>query len=181
MILGGNVHPTTGAEVPRACPAAGSRIEQKGGPSFDYLGADPANPAICVMRVDGQVVRGWYAIWLLDWPGAATAGPALGRLMHGRSGDVEALETNMAPGYDFYDLMRNEGVEDIELLGKTYRALKISHYREGTAGNGYRSVSTVWKDIPSGMLVYATYDHIAGRPELDDPLIPTAIAPAPGG
>ncbi len=74
--------------------------------------------------------------------------------------------------------MRNEGIEDISLLGTAYHALKISHYREGFGGNNYRSVSTVWKDIPTGMLIYGTYQHIAGKPEIDDPLLPTAITPA---
>lgn len=179
MILGGNVHATDGIDVPRACPAPGARVEQKGGPTFEYGGADPSNPALCVMRVDGQVLKGWYGIWLTDWPGADQAAPGLGRLMASRSGDVVAFDTNMKAGYNFHDLMRNDGVEDIALIGRAFHTLKISHYREGYDGNDYRSVATVWKDIPTGMIVYATYNHIAGRPEVDDPLIPTAIVPAP--
>ena len=81
----------------------------------------------------------------------------------------------MSPAASFHDLVRNEGVEDIYLLGKSYHALKISHYREGFNGNNYRSVSTVWKDIPTGMTIYGTYNHIAGQPEIDDPLLPTEI------
>jgi len=82
----------------------------------------------------------------------------------------------MAPGYEYHDLMRNEGIEDINLLGRRYHALKLSHYREGFNGNIYRSVSTVWKDLNSGMLIYGTYQHISGTPVLDDPIIPTRIA-----
>lgn len=81
----------------------------------------------------------------------------------------------VAPDFSFHDVLRNEGIEDIRLLGTTYRALKISHYREGAEGNTYRSVSTAWKDLDSGMVVYATYQHISGAPEIYVPVLPTAI------
>ncbi len=64
-------------------------------------------------------------------------------------------------------------METIKLLGRSYRAIKLAHYREGFGGNIYRSVSTIWKDLPTGLLIYGTYQHISGAPELDDPLIPT--------
>ena len=79
----------------------------------------------------------------------------------------------------WHDLIRNDGVEDIPLLDRTYRAVKLAHYREGYGGNTYRSVATLWVDLLTGLPVYATYQHIAGKPELDSPLIPTAIVPAP--
>ncbi len=178
-VLGGNVQATNGSPpYARACPAAGARVEQRGGPAFEYLGA-AANPDLCRIRVGSDVVEGWYAIWLTDWLGVEQAAPALRRVIQGRTGTIAGFDVRMAPGSQWHDLIRNEGVEDINLLGTVYRALKISHYREGFEGNTYRSVSTVWKDIPTGVILYATYNHIAGRPELDDPLIPTAIIPAP--
>jgi hypothetical protein len=180
FVLGGNVRPATGSPpYARACPAAGARVEQRGGPAFEYLGASSANPDLCRMRVGSDVVEGWYAIWLTDWPGVEKAAPALRQVIQGRTGTVASFDVRMAPGSQWHDLIRNEGIEDINLLGTVYRALKLSHYREGFEGNTYRSVSSVWKDIPTGMILYATYNHIAGRPELDSPLIPTAIIPAP--
>lgn len=178
LIMGANVYPTDGAgPYPRSCPAAGSRVEQKGGPTMEYLGASPTDPDLCTMNVGGPM-QAWYGIWDPDWPGAAQARPALARIIHGHTGEVAGFDTVVKPGIEWHDLIRNEGIEDIKLLGRTYQALKISHYREGFGGNIYRSVSTVWKDIPSGLLIYGTYQHISGKPELDDPLIPTAILPA---
>ena len=179
MIVGVNTRAADGAApYARSCPPPGSKVEQRGGPAFEHLGASPANPALCRMRVGGQPVEAWYGIWLLDWPGADAAYPALTRLIQGRTGDVEAFDVRMGAGLQWHDLIRNEGIEDIRLLGRTYRALKLAHYREGFDGNTYRSVSTVWKDVTSGMLIYGTYQHISGAPEIDDPLIPTAIVPA---
>ena len=178
MILGGTVHATDGTEQPRPCAAPGARVDQKGGPTFVFGGNDPADPALCVMTVDGQTVKGWYDIWLTDWPGAADSRLALQQVIRGSSGTVAGFDTHMASGLQWHDLIRNEGVEDLDLLGHAYHALKISHYREGFDGNNYRSVSTIWKDIPTGMLIYGTYQHISGRPEIDDPLLPTAITPA---
>ena len=164
--------------LPRSCPAGG-RVETKGGPPFEYLGARPTNPDLCRMRVGGQPVEAWFGIWVTDWPGAAEAYPLLKQAMAGSTGDVVGLDVRAAPGAQWHDLMRNEGIESINLLGTTYRAMKISHYREGFGDNIYRSLSTVWKDMASGMLIYGTYQHISGRPELNDPLIPTAIRPVP--
>lgn len=179
MIVGANTEAVTGPVALRACPAAGGRVEQKGGPTFDYLGVNPANPDLCRMNVGGENVEGWYGIWLTDWPGAAAGYTALTRIMQHGAGAVEGFDVIMGPGYAFHDLIRNEGVETIRILDHTYRALKISHYREGFQGNTYRSVATVWKDIPTGLLLYSTYQHISGTPVIDDPLIPTKITPAP--
>jgi hypothetical protein len=178
MILGANVHATDGSEVPLSCAASGARVEQKGGPTFVFGGADPSDPDLCILTVDGQTMKAWYDIWAVDWPGAAAARTAMRQVIRGPSGSVAGFDTQMMPGVQWHDLVRNEGIEDISLLGKVYHALKISHYREGFDGNTYRSVSTIWKDIPTGMLLYGTYQHIAGRPEIDDPLLPTAIIPA---
>ena len=181
LIVGSNTTAVTGPVSPRACPATGSRVEQKGGPTFEYLGSAPGQPALCRIRVGGDVVEGWYGIWLTVWPGVEQAYPALTRIMQNGTGAVEGFDVDMSPGPQFHDLIRNEGLERINLLGRDYDALKISHYREGFNGNSYRSVATVWKDMASGMLIYATYQHIAGRPVIDDPLVPTAIVPAPTG
>ncbi len=178
MILGANVHATDGHERPLSCAAPGAKLVQQGGSTIVFGGADPSDPDLCLMQADGQPAKAWYDIWQTDWPGAAQAAPLLRQVIDGPSGTVTGFENHVAPGRQYYDLMRNEGIEDIPLLGQTYHALKISHYREGFGDNGYRSVSTVWKDIPTGMLIYGTYQHIAGAPEIDDPILPTAIVPA---
>ena len=179
--VGANVHGdfAPGSTVPRSCPPAGSRVEQKGGPTMEYNGASPTDPDLCLMKVGGEDVQAWYGIWATAWPGADYARRALQKAMGSRTGDVVGFDTVATPDLKWHDLIRLEGIEDIKLLGKTYTAMKLSHYREGFDGNTYRSVSTIWKDVPTGMLIYGTYQHISGQPELDDPLIPTAIVPAP--
>ncbi len=179
FVLGANVRPADGRPpYARPCPPAGSRVEQQGGPAFEYLGAVPGDPELCRMRIGADTVEAWQAIWLTAWPGADAARPLLKQVIEGRTGTVVGLDVRMMPGAQWHDLMRNEGIEDINLLGHVYRAVKISHYREGFEGNIYRSVSTVWKDVPTGMILYGTYNHIAGRPELDGTLTPSAIIPA---
>lgn len=179
LIMGANTRAADGAgPFARACPVGG-RVEREGGPATEYLGSDPTYPALCRMRVAGQAVEAWYGIWLTTWPGADLAHAAMDRLIRGRTGDIEAFDVRIAPNYSFHDVMRNDGVEDIRLLGRVYRAVKISHYREGAEGNIYRSVTTGWKDLGSGLLIYVTYQHIAGAPEIHVPLIPAAIVPSP--
>ena len=59
--------------------------------------------------------------------GADIAPLACQRLIHGRTGAVEAFDVTVGPGRVYHEIMRNEGVESIALLGTTYQALKISH------------------------------------------------------
>lgn len=181
VIVGANVQPVMnpGTIIPKSCPDAGARVEQKGGPTFEYQGASPTDPDLCRMKIGGESVEAWYGIWVTTWPGADVAHRAIQRVIASRTGDAVGFDVVAAPGSQWHDIVRHDGIEEIKLLGKTYRAIKLAHYREGDNGNIYRSVSTVWKDIATGMLIYGTYNHIAGAPEIDDPLIPTAIVPAP--
>ncbi|MGI4945258.1 MAG: hypothetical protein ACRYHQ_32630 [Janthinobacterium lividum] len=176
IITGVNTRPTDGT-LALSCPAAGARVETKGGPTFEYLGTTDT-PDLCRMRIGGEEVQAWYGIWLTSWPGADNAHPALKQVVSGRTGDVVGFDVRMGPGYAYHDLLRNEGIERVKILDATYQAMRLSHYREGFEGNTYRSVATAWKDMATGMILYSTYQHISGTPVIDDPLIPTAIVPA---
>ncbi len=180
LIMGANVTPATGAgPFPPPCPKAGSRVEQKGGPTVEYLGVAPGgNDALCRIRMGGETADWWYGLWVNTWAGADDAYVAMRKTIHGKTGDIAGFDTDAGPGLRWHEVIRNEGIERINLLGKTYTALKLSHYREGYDGNIYRSVATVWIDMDSGMVIYCTYNHISGRPEIETPLIPTAIVPA---
>lgn len=185
LIVGGNVQASQGGAdmVPKSCPDAGARVETKGGPTWEYLGASPDNPDLCLMSIGGQRREAWFGVWATAWPGAEYAYRALQRVIRSRTGDVVGFDTIMLPNTDqaasWHDLLRHDGVEDINLNGTVYRAVKLAHYREGFDGNTYRSLGTVWKDLATGMILYITYQHIAGRPALENALIPTSIVPAP--
>jgi hypothetical protein len=179
LVSGPTVRPADGTgPFARPCPAPGAQVEQRGGPTIVYDGADPATPELCHMRFDGQPADAWFGIWLTNWPGADRASAAIRRILRGRTGDVEGFVVRMTPERTYYDILRNEGIEELSLLGRIYQTIKISHYREGAPPNTYRSVVTGWKDVATGMLLYVTYQHISGAPETDTPLDPTAITPA---
>ena len=181
LILGENVRAApAGTAIPPACPPAGSRVEQKGGPTIDFLGVADNDPELCRMRVGADLGNAWFGIWGDDWAGGELAHAALHTIIHAETGALIGFDTIAAPGVaQWHELIRNDGVEDLPILGRTYRALKLAHYREGYGGNTYRSVATLWVDLQSGLPLFATYQHIAGKPELDSPMIPTAIYPAP--
>ncbi len=180
LIVGPGVQLADGSGPPvRSCPAPGGRVEQRGGPTISYDGADPTNPDLCRMRFDGHQATGWFGIWLTVWPGADQARAAMSRIIRGRTGDTEGFVVRMSVDRTYYDVLRNEGLENIRLANQVFHTVKVSHYREGAPPNTYRSVVTGWKDVNTGIVVFVTYQHISGAPETETPMDPTLIIPPP--
>ncbi|MEJ1975143.1 MAG: hypothetical protein WDN49_02850 [Acetobacteraceae bacterium] len=165
-VAGPGSYPATGAgPFPPACPGPGGLVERIPGPPTAYLGADPADPELCRMRIGDHETEGYFGIWLKEWPGSAEAHAALRQVIHGPSGTTASFDTRAAPGYQWHGVLRNDGIEDLAVAGGVHPAMKLSHYREGFEGNTYRSVVTVWKDMRTGMIIYVRYFHISGTPE----------------
>ena len=159
--------PPSAANVsPVACATAPGAVQRTTGLQVEYLGADPSNPELCLSRRGGKPFVGWFGVWATEWPGAEDARGALRTVLYGPPGTVARFDTNAGPGFHWHETYRNEGVEDIPLLGRQYRTQRIAHEREGFDGNTYHSVVTQWREIDSGMVVYQNYGHISGRPEL---------------
>jgi hypothetical protein len=53
----------------------------------------------------------------------------------------------MTPERTYYDVLRNEGLEDLRVAGRVFHMVKISHHRESAPPNVYRSIVTGWKDM----------------------------------
>ena len=98
-------------------------------------------------------------------------------MIHGRTGQTGAFDVRMSPTFSFHDARRNDGVETIRLLDRTYQALKITHYREGAEENIYRLVTKGWKDMAAGMLLYIIDQHISGSPEIGVSVLSVLIDP----
>ena len=181
LIQGANTRPADGAgPFARACPAAGSRLEQRGGPAFEHLGASPANSALCRMRgrrpVGRSLVRhlgAGLARRRRGLPGPDPADPGAHRRCRGVRRADGAWLAMARPD------PQPRGSRTSACWARPYPRHQAGALPGGVRpGNTYRSVATVWKDLDSGMIIYATYQHISGAPEIDDPLIPTAIIPA---
>ena len=123
------------ASLARPCPVAGGRVEQRGGPTESYEGANPSDPALCLMRFGDEPALAWFGIWHTSWPGADQAEGALGRLIQSQAGDTEGFVIRMSANLAYYDILRNEGVEDLPLLGRVCRTVRISQYHEGVPPN----------------------------------------------
>ena len=105
------------------------------------------------MRIGGAPAERWFGIWLTIWP-----------------------------RHEHREVMRNEGVEDIPLLGRTFRATKISRYREGAEGNWTRLVGLSQGRASNTMLngVSAALRTRSNPPSLmtDDSFAKPACAPS---
>ena len=87
------------------------------------------------MRFDGKPVEAWFGIWLASWPGAEPARTFSDTSSRGAPATPRVSSCECQLEQSYYDVLRNEGIEDLRLLGRVYRAVKISHYREGVAPN----------------------------------------------
>ncbi len=177
LLLGANVQPVMapGTIIPRPCPAPGARVNPRGGAAIIYDGADPSDPILCRTSAGPT----WFGLWPQSRAGAPYAARALQTVLQGRTGDAAAFDTTEPGIGQWHDLLRNDGLEEITLAGQTWRAIRIAHYREGIPPTPDRSLVMSWKDVDTGIVIYATHQHIAGRPDLEAPLIPTAIQAAP--
>ena len=178
--VGPGLQPVDGhGPVPRPCPSNGSVVRRRPLPAIEYLGVTGGHPDLCHVRIGGTELDLWYGIWSPAWPGADAARPALKRAFEGPTGVDMTFDTHMAPGLQWHELIRNEGMETLHVGNQSRPAIKIIHYREGFDGNSYRSVATAWKDIASGMIIYVNYRHISGSPEPNIAFDPTEIIEAP--
>lgn len=151
---------------PPDCPRAGVVVERGPLPSLNYRGVAAEDPALCIVNFAGTDFPMYFGIWAKAWPGASDARVALDKVIHGPTGTTASFDTRMMPGSQWHEVIRNDGVEDLNVFGQIRTALKISHYREGFEGNTYRSVVTGWKDMRTGAMIYVNYRHISGRPEV---------------
>ena len=87
------------------------------------------------------------------------------RSMPDLPGTSITFDVSAGPGLQWHDTIRHGGLEDLNVLGRTYHTMKLVHEREGFGGNSYHSIITSWKDVETGMSIYQNYQHIAGHPE----------------
>ncbi len=158
-----------------ACPPAPGVVERSQGPAVEYLGRDPSNPELCLLRRGSDEGGFYFGTWKRDWPGAEDAYRALKQIYAGPPGTVVRFDTVAAPGFQWHETLRNDGLENLRVLDGTYRTMKVTHEREGFGGNTYHSIITQWKDVATGMGIYQNYIHIAGHPEPGTSWDPTAI------
>jgi hypothetical protein len=163
--------------VPASCPAKPGYVLRSTQFFYQYLGSEPGQPDVCRIIHDGQTVTlYYYGIWDKAWPGAEAARRALQTVINGPPGTVAAFDTVAVPGLQWHETIRNGGVEDLNLLGRTFHTLKLVHERTGFGGNSYHSIVTLWKDFQTGMIVYGNYQHISGTPSQFAGWDPVAIS-----
>lgn len=161
-----------------ACPAGGA-VQRSNGVTMAYLGASAANPDICRLRRGADEPADYYfGIWATAWPGADDAYAALKQVLPGPAGATVRFDVRAAPGLQWHETLRNDGRETLNVLGRLWDTMKVSHEREGFEGNTYHSIITVWRDVATGMAVYQNYQHISGHPEPGGAWDPVAVTTA---
>ncbi len=117
------------------------------------------------MKRGDQIETFHFGTWNTAWPGAEAAARAFKQVYAGPPGTSVTFDVSAGPGLQWHDTIANGGTEDLRVLSRVYRTLRIIHERKGFDGNTYHSIITQWKDIESGMAIYQNYQHIAGHPE----------------
>lgn len=147
------------------CPPALGMVERSVGPALIYLGADPANPELCRIKRGGQESLFYFGSWAKEWPGSEDAWRALQKVYAGPPGTEVKFDVVAAPGLQWHETLRNDGPEDLRILGQVRPTVRITHERQGFGGNTYHSIITQWKDAATNMTIYQNYRHISGHPE----------------
>ncbi len=162
--------------APAFCPSKPGFVLRSTGLLFQYLGSEPGQPDVCLVLRNSAQAELYSGIWDKAWPGAEAARIALRKVITGPAGTSAAFDTVVAPGIEWHETVRNEGTEDLEVLGRTFHTVKIAHERVGFGGNTYHSIVTNWKDVQTGMILYSNYQHISGSPAALSAFDPLAIS-----
>lgn len=151
------------AAAPAACPADHVRVVHSNGPPTDYLGVYPGLPELCFQRRGNDPGYYYYGTWKTDWPGAGEAYPAVKTVLDSPKGTRTSFITRALPGWQWVDSFTNEGIETMDVGGKTYRVLRLAHEREGFDGNTYHSIITSWRDVATGINLKTVEQQISGQ------------------
>ena len=130
---------------------------------IDYAGTAPGIPELCRIRRNGEESEFYFGVWRSDWPGAGQAYPAIRTAVLGPVGTKTTFITRSIPGWQWVDTFINEGVEQVTVDGRTYKALRLAHERQGIEGNTYHSIITGWRDVETGISLRTVENQIAGQ------------------
>ena len=150
-------------QTPAACPAAPIEVERSRGGVIDNLGSVATIPDLCRVTRSGDTGDYYYGIWKTDWPGAGDAYPAIKSVILGRVNARASFITRSVPGWQWTDTFVNEGIQPLEVDGRSYTTLRIMHERNGIEGNTYHSMITTWRDVKTGIALQTYEQQISGQ------------------
>lgn len=147
------------------CPPSGYRITTSVGGSIEYLGADPAEPTVCLGKTQGGIVRRPFAVSELASQDPATVRREIGKLYPARpGGEVRFIGNGQGGigGTQFNYSWKVLGFERISLAGMEIDALMLQVQQQGLGDNYHNSKRTYWLDRTTGAVVKMQVTLIAG-------------------
>lgn len=161
-------------QVPFRCPSVGTVAEFSTGVKLTSQGADPADPVVCLLRIESPTgtreARLLYAFWTLPLPHrgaepAARAGfAALFPATIGKSTTYELFLPRESGGDDPYrETWRVLRIEPVTVRAGSFTAMVMERVQEGGGGNTFRGSWTRWLDLESRVIVKQTFSLSRGR------------------
>ncbi len=143
------------------CPNAGTVAVRDDGQRFVFLGEDPEEDGLCVVRVGENTRRLLFGFWSPLGPDILEARTALSRLLMGGPGTVVTIREHVVTD-SWVETWERGSEETVTLNSGTRRAIRLERQMRLHGPSGFRASVSYWIDADTGVVLRATHKHVDG-------------------
>lgn len=173
------------------CPPAGAQTENSLATQDEWLGTDPADPTVCLVRMTGPGAaaverRLPYAFWRLPFShhgSEAATRAGLGQFYPATPGKTVTCDVFLPRTMGGDDPCRQTwtaiGVQPVKVRAGSFKAMVIERTEEGRGGNVFKGTWRRWVDLNTGVTVKQTYTPVRLRASGPQEWEPTSMVTPP--
>ncbi|WP_144299589.1 hypothetical protein [Elioraea rosea] len=143
------------------CPNAGTVAVRDDGQRFVFMGEDPEEDGLCVVRVGENTRRLLFGFWAPLGPDIFEARTALWRLLLGEPGTVVTIREHVVTD-SWVETWERGAEEEVALANGSRRAIRLERQMRLHGPTGFRASVSYWIDADTGVVLRATHKHVDG-------------------
>jgi hypothetical protein len=143
------------------CPSAGTVAVRDDGQRMVFVGEDPVEDGLCLVRIGEQTRRLLFGFWAPIGPELDEPRAALGRLLSGGPGTIVTIREHVVTD-SWVETWERKDEEVVRLASGPRRAIRLERTMQLHGPSGFRADASYWLDADTGVMLRATHRHIEG-------------------